>query len=190
VRAALHFMRGCACEAAGRVEEALGEYEACIRVEENVASLNNAAWLIATVMPSRIGDARRYIDTALKEIGESPNPSFFDTAAEVYAVLGEHERALKFADDALQGSGGAPRYMVHKAAILLRADREADAVALLTKVRAEFADDPAASKAREMLWEIERKNAPEPEEEEIPVPSDDENGAESGGTQESEPKEG
>jgi hypothetical protein len=63
-------------------------------------------------------------------------------------------------------------------------------VALLTKVRAEFADDPAASKAREMLWEIERKNAPEPEEEEIPVPSDDENGAESGGTQESEPKEG
>jgi hypothetical protein len=53
--------------------------------------------------------------------------------------------------------------MVHRARILLRAEREAEAKALLERVRTEYADDPAANAARDLLTELERKNQPEEE---------------------------
>jgi len=175
VRATLMYLRGMSFEKDGKVEDAITEYESCARLDNtNWLALNNAAWHIATVAPARVADALVYLKRALEL--EPENPSVLDTAAEVYSVLGKPDEALGFIDKALalKPEGRVGKFRVHRARILLRAEREDEAKALLEQIRKDFAGEPTAEAAREVLWEIERKNMPEREREEIILPPEDE----------------
>jgi len=183
--AQVRYMRGQCLEADGKIEEALVDYEEAVRLDgTHWAALNNAAWHIARNAQSRIADARAYADRAMKI---SPDdPAVLDTAAEVYSLqqdldgaLGLMERVLKLAPEPRVRS-----YIVHKAEILLRGDREGEAKALLQAVRDEQVSDPAAARARTLLWDIERKNLPEDAPEQLPdVPEDEEKRPETGGSE-------
>lgn len=171
-RAFLHMLRGNSFELDGKLPEAMRDYEQAVRFDpDDWHAFNNAAWHIATLTPARIDTARQYVDRALELAKSAPGndrsgmPMLYDTAAEVYATQGEFEKALGFMDNALafKPAGKVAGYMVHQAKILLRAEREADAKALLEQVRAEHGDDRAAVTAREMLDELARKNQPEEE---------------------------
>jgi len=181
VKGLVQCLRGFALEREGRVEEALLEYEEAIRSHgDNWMALNNAAWQIATVSPTRIKEARAYIDRAMEL--QPRMPSLLDTAAEVYAVLGEGDKALELIDRALamKPEGKMASYTLHRGRILLRQGREKDASRVFEQVRAEYADSPAAATARDLLGEIERKNLPDRPEEEVVLPPEDE--TPSGGT--------
>jgi tetratricopeptide (TPR) repeat protein len=176
-------MRGQCLEADGRLDEALVDYEEAVRLDGgHWGALNNAAWYIARNAPDRVADARVYVDRAMALNPEEP--SVIDTAAEVLSVqqdmdgaLALMERAMKLASDAKR-----PSYIVHKAEILLRGEREEDAKALLLMVRREHGDSPASQKARTLLWEIDHKHLPEEPPEQLPaVPEEEEKRPGTGG---------
>jgi tetratricopeptide (TPR) repeat protein len=181
--AAVRYMRGLCLEMDGKIGEALADYEDAIRLDgTNWGALNNAAWQIAKSAASRIADGRAYVDRALKL--RPAEAAVLDTAAEVYSVQGDLHGALDLIDRALAAApeAKARAYTVHKAEILYRADRDADATALLEALRREGTDDPAAQRARALLWEIERKHLPEEEPAQLPaVPEDEEESPLTGG---------
>jgi tetratricopeptide (TPR) repeat protein len=173
--AAVHCMRGACLELEGKAGQAITDYETAIRLDgSNSTALNNAAWYIAKNTPARAAQARAYADRAVKLDPE--NPAVLDTAAEVLSrqedldgALALMERALALAPKAKVAS-----YAVHKAEILCRAEREEDAKAVLEDVRRRYADDPAAARARSLLWEIERKHLPEEEPAQLPAVAEEE----------------
>jgi tetratricopeptide (TPR) repeat protein len=173
--AAVHTMRGASLEADGKGAEALVDYEAAIRLDESSGTaLNNAAWQIVRSTPARAADARGYADRAMKINPESA--AVLDTAAEVYSVQGDTDGALALVDRAIARAQAAkvPAYTVHKAEILNRGQREEDAKVLLEEVRRKHADDPAAQRARSLLWEIERRHLPEDEPAQLPAVAEEE----------------
>jgi tetratricopeptide (TPR) repeat protein len=172
-RSFLHMLRGNAFELEGKLPEAMRDYEDALRLNPgDWRAFNNAAWHIATLRPARIETARKYVDRALDLVKNDPAhdrsgmPTLYDTAAEVYATQGEFDRALDFMDNALalKPAGKVAGYMVHKARILLRAEREAEAKALLERVREDHGNDRAANAARDLLAAIARKNQPDEDE--------------------------
>jgi|GEM_PF-6277398 len=170
-RSELRGLRGQALESAGKGPEALLEYEAAIRDDGgNWKALNNAAWLITSLAPARIEQARHDIDRAL-EI-KSNEPALLDTAAEVCLVQGDEAAALRHIDAALalEPEGKVGPYSVHKARVLLRFDREQDAKQILEQVRKDFPSGPVADQAKELLWEIERRHVPVEKEKLEPLP--------------------
>jgi tetratricopeptide (TPR) repeat protein len=182
--AAVRYMRGQCLEADGRLDEALVDYEDTVRLDgTHWGALNNAAWYIARNVPDRIAAARAYIDRAMSFNAE--DPSVLDTAAEVCSVEQNLEGALELIDKVLQLAADAkrPSYIVHKAEILLRAEREEDAKALLLSVRREYGDNPASQRARTLLWEIDHRHLPEEEplEEQLPAPEEEEKRPGTGG---------
>lgn len=187
--ASVRYMRGVCLELDGKIEEALADYEEAIRLDgTNGGALNNAAWHIARSAPARIADARAYVDRAMKLSPD--NPAVLDTAAEVYSVQNDPERALNLVDRAIELAPKAKvaSYTVHKAEILCRGEREEEAKALLQGVRQKYGDDPAAQRARSLLWEIERRHLPEEEPVLSPEPPEDkEQGPGDGGGEQSHP---
>ncbi len=181
--AAVRYMRGQCHEAEGRIEAALVEFEAAIRLDgTHWGALNNAAWYIARNAQARIAEARSYADRAMNL--NPDDPSVLDTAAEVYSVQQDLEGALNLMDRVLKlaSEGKRPAYVVHKAEILWRGEREEEAVALLQAVRRDQGDHPAAQRARTLLWEIEHKNLPEEAPGQQPAaPEDEEKRPENGG---------
>ena len=155
-------------EREGKVKQSLADYEVVIALNAQAwAALNNAAWHIAQLMPSRIETARKYIDAALKI---KPNDlAVLDTAAEVYAVQGQYDAALKQIDSCLMiaARARAGDYLLHKSQILIRAEREAEARELLAKIRADYADTPLAKKAKGIVWQLDLKNMPAEEDEDV-----------------------
>jgi tetratricopeptide (TPR) repeat protein len=173
VRAMVHYLRGVALEIDGKARESLVDYEAALRDNDRMwYAFNNAAWHIARLDRTRIETARTYIERALELAPDEP--SVRDTAAEVCAVSKDFDGALRHIDRALALASGekAASFMVHKARILVRFDKDEAARALIEKVREEYADTPAASQARGLLWEIERKDLPEERPLEIEAPED------------------
>jgi tetratricopeptide (TPR) repeat protein len=181
--AMVRYMRGICLEMDGKVGEALADYEEAIRLDgANWGALNNAAWHIARTAVARIAEARAYVDRAMKLKPE--DPAVLDTAAEVYSVQQDVEGSLRLIDRALVLASPAkvPSYTVHKAEVLFRGEREDEAKTLAEGVRAKYGDDPAAQRARSLLWEIERQNMPEEEPERLPVlPEDQEESPGTGG---------
>jgi tetratricopeptide (TPR) repeat protein len=174
-------MRGGALQREGRLGEALTDYEAAARIDEGRwEALNNAAWLIATTQTSRIADAKAYIDRALAMRPEEP--SLLDTAAEVALVRGEGAEALRLIDQALAKAPVAkvPPYTVHKGRILEHQGMDDEARLLMEKLCADHPGDPAAADAKQVIWKIERKHMPPPEEEKEPTVPEEPEGAEDG----------
>ncbi|MHC4819902.1 MAG: tetratricopeptide repeat protein [Planctomycetota bacterium] len=125
VRALVHYLRGVALEADGKVRVALADYEAAARDDDQMwYAFNNAAWHIARLDRTRIETARTYIDRALEL--KADEPSVHDTAAEVYATLEDFDGALRHVDRALALASGprAASFMVHKARILVQFDKD------------------------------------------------------------------
>jgi Flp pilus assembly protein TadD len=178
VRAQVHYLRGVALEAEGKARDSLADYEAALQDDDRMwYAFNNAAWHIAHLDRTRIETARTYIERALEL--KSDEPSVHDTAAAVYATLEDFDGALRHIDRALALASGprAAAFMVHKAEILVRFDHDDAARTLLEKVRGEYADTPAAKRARELLWEIERRHLPEEKPLEVEAPEDKEEDA-------------
>ncbi|MHC5031442.1 MAG: tetratricopeptide repeat protein [Planctomycetota bacterium] len=174
VRALVHYLRGVALESEGKARDSLADYEAALQDDDRMwYAYNNAAWHIARLDRTRIETARTYIARALEL--NPDEPSVHDTAAEVYATLEDFDGALRHVDRALALASGAraASFMVHKARILVRFDRDDPARTLLEKVEGEYADTPAAKLARELLWEIERKHLPEEKPLEVEAPEDE-----------------
>jgi len=167
LRAQLRHMRGAVLESRGDIPEALAEYERAIELDgDDWQSLNNAAWHIAQLRPRRIDEAQDYIERALKAAPESA--TLRDTAAELHSKRGEHDEALEDIELAVEM---APRhkkakYLVHKARILMRADRKPEAEKLLRRVQEEWKGDPALKAAERALWEIVGERERERREEE------------------------
>ncbi|MHC4550570.1 MAG: tetratricopeptide repeat protein [Planctomycetota bacterium] len=182
VRAVVHYLRGLGLEAEGKLHLALADYEAAVRADDRMwYALNNAAWHIARADPTRVGTARAYIDRALQI--NPKEASLFDTAAEVLAVQGDRDEALKYMEKAIAayGEGKEPaRFVLHKAEILERFDRDEEAQALLQKIRGEHAGTALAKRAREILWKIERKHLPEEKPLDFEMPEDEKDAAEEG----------
>jgi tetratricopeptide (TPR) repeat protein len=173
--AALYCMRGACLETEGKAGQALVDYEAAIRLDgTNATALNNAAWQIARSTPARVADARAYADRAMKLNPDSA--AVLDTAAEVRSVQEEMEGALSLMDRVLELAPAAKvaSYTVHKAEILCRGGREEEAKALIEEVRRKHEGDPAAQRARSLLWEIERKHLPEEEPAQLPAVAEEE----------------
>jgi len=173
--AMVHYLRGMCLEVEGKVEEALADYQTAVRLDDtNWGALNNAAWHIARTAPARVAEARALVDRALQL--KPDNPAVLDTAAEVHSVQQDLDGALRLVDRALALGGQAkvPTYLVHKARILLRGQREEEAKGILEEVRVKYETDPAAQRARSLLWEIERKNLPEEEPVQLPALPEDE----------------
>ena len=166
-RALIHVLRAQTLESKGQIHEALIDYEKAITLNHQAwSALNNAAWHIAQLAPSRIAIAREYIDRALKI---RPNePELLDTAAEVYSVEGKYDLAIKQIDSCLVIAPvkRAGKYLMHKAEILIRAEREPEAREILTQVRADYADTPLAKRAKESIWQLDLKNQADEEDEE------------------------
>lgn len=181
VRALVHYLRGVALEGDGKARAALTDYEAALRDDDRMwYAFNNAAWHIARLDRTRIETARIYIERALEL--NADEPSVHDTAAEVYATLKDLDGALRHVDRALALASGerAASFMVHKARILVLFNHDESARTLLERVRAEYADSPAAKSARGLLWEIERKHLPEEKPLEAEAPEDDEEDTQGG----------
>ncbi|MHC4956950.1 MAG: tetratricopeptide repeat protein [Planctomycetota bacterium] len=160
IRASLYFLRAETLQQDGRVDSALRDYEEAIRLNPKLwRAQNNAAWFIATVKPARVDDAVKHIKAAL-EI-QKDHPSLLDTAAEVYAAKRDWDAALAHVDRAIAAVGEkdprAANYSAHKALILRRAGREAEARALADTIlgNRDLEGTPAAKRARELIDAIE-----------------------------------
>ncbi len=154
-RAHVHVLRGMSFEAGGKLHEALSDYESAVEANGNAwEALNNAAWHIAQLAPGRVDVAKAYVDRALEL--RPGDAVILDTAAEVYAVAGDTERALGFMDDALAkvSKERLPKYLLHKVMLLKSAARDEQMAALLRELAASHPDEPQGKRAKEMLWEI------------------------------------
>ncbi len=164
VRAHVHMARGTALETLGEMKDALSEYEAAAKEDPaQWQARNNAAWHIATIpVRGRLPEARAHIEAALEIARKKPDlvaadtASLHDTAAEVYAVLGKKEEALRHINDALGEVSKEKyvRYATHKAKIFLRFKEKDNAKRLLETLVKEFSTDAHIAQARDMLSEI------------------------------------
>ncbi|NJN14386.1 MAG: hypothetical protein HC813_01715 [Planctomycetes bacterium] len=157
-RSHVHVLRGMAFETDGKLHEALSDYEKAIGANAGAwEALNNAAWHIAQLAPTRVEVARGYIEKALELRPE--DATVLDTAAEVFSVSGETDRALTLIDAALAkvAADRLPKFTLHKAMILRRADRKTEMEAVLKGLVASHPDDPAGKRAREILWDMEEQ---------------------------------
>ncbi len=174
-RAHVHVLRGMSFESAGKLHEALSDYESAVAANGNAwEALNNAAWHISQLAPARVDVAKGYVDRALTL--RPGDAVILDTAAEVYAVTGDFARALGFMDEALAkvADDRRAKYMLHKA-MLLRAAGQEDAMRLLLKdLAAGHPDAIQGKRAKEMLWEIaERERRAEEANREAAPPAED-----------------
>jgi tetratricopeptide (TPR) repeat protein len=151
-RAEFLVLKGMANEEASRFSEALRDYEAALAIApEHVTALNNAAWLLLQHDRSRLADARAYVERAVTSAADHPNVR--DTAAGVYAALGERELALANIEKAL-ALLKKPAYMMTRAKLLRDASRSADARTQLLELIAQFPESREAVQARTDLREL------------------------------------
>ena len=102
-----------ALELQGRLEEAAKEFKAVLRrYPDNVTTLNNLAWMLAT----RTGFSEKAGSEAVKyarraaEATDFGNPEVLDTLAAAYASAGQYSKAAEVASQAIElfSENGAP----------------------------------------------------------------------------------
>jgi tetratricopeptide (TPR) repeat protein len=159
VKCELRVLRAQAQERIGRTRDALIDYEIALRfLPFHPLALNNAAWLISQEQPERIEDAKAHIDKALAL--QPRAPEFWDTAAAVYAVLGQHDKALGHINQALKlrpAPEKEPAYMVRRSRILIALDRKTQAAEQLRKVLDRFPKTPQAIEAGDLLRQMAKE---------------------------------
>jgi tetratricopeptide (TPR) repeat protein len=149
----LHILRAKTFEQEGRIAEALKSCEEAIALDpKNWNALNDAAWHIAQTQPSRIADARGYIDRAMELA--TKNPAVLDTAARVRTVQGDHAGALRLMDEVVRAAP-LPRYLLHRAEVLLDLGNRAEARTLLERVMKEAPGTREEGRAKELLLSLD-----------------------------------
>jgi Zn-dependent protease with chaperone function len=86
-----------------RWEEALSAYENALLLEPgNPVTLNNMAWLLATVPVRGLKDPERAVRLAEKAVALDRNPMYLDTLAEAHYAAGNPNKALALIDEAIE----------------------------------------------------------------------------------------
>jgi tetratricopeptide (TPR) repeat protein len=148
-RAEMVILRGMALEQLGRVDEALRDYEDGLRTfPDSVVALNNTTWLLLRHRKDRLGEAKGYIERALKV---APNhPSVLDTAATLHFEAKEYDRALEYSDQAI-AAAPKPSYKLLRLRILHAAGRLEDAKKQLEDLEKTARDSREAREGAEIL---------------------------------------
>lgn len=94
------YNRACAYDHAGRIKEALAEYEKAIQLDPSYPDAHcNVAWILATCSDPTVQDAKKALEYALLEArrteGDPParRAAVLDTLAAAYAANGQFEDA-------------------------------------------------------------------------------------------------
>ncbi|MGQ0613233.1 MAG: tetratricopeptide repeat protein [Planctomycetaceae bacterium] len=154
----LHSLRARTLEDAGRMMEAIAAYEQAILLnDEDWVSLNNLAWRLATNSPDRVADALGFIQRALAL--RPKHAKLHDTAAEVLSLAKEWQTALEHMEQALAGAGPHPPYLLRKAKLLMRLDRDEQSRAILLELRTGNPESAEANEAAELLRTLDERKA-------------------------------
>lgn len=103
-RAAYYGYRGGLLALIGRVDRAIGDYEACLQLEpDNIVALNNLAWALATCSDDRIRNGSRAVELARRacELSDWKKPSALGTLAAAHAEIGAFDRAVEYQNKAI-----------------------------------------------------------------------------------------
>ena len=108
-----HYFLGLALWQAGEIHEAIGHYEQALRIQpDHPETLNNLAWLLATLRPADGGDPARAVTLAQRacELTGNQRPDYLDTLAVAYAAVGRFNDAISTAQHAIElaRSAGLP----------------------------------------------------------------------------------
>ena len=99
---------GVALERAGRLTEAIRQYEQALRIKPDyVEAQNNLAWLLATLTPAEGGDPVRAVALARQvcEITNNRVTAYLDTLAAAHAAAGRFNDAMTTAQRAIELAG-------------------------------------------------------------------------------------
>jgi twitching motility protein PilT len=77
--------------------------ESLKQAPENVAALNNLAWILATTQDAKLRNAKEAVGTAEKAhfLAPKSSPQLLDTLAAAYAAAGRYDSAIKWAQESL-----------------------------------------------------------------------------------------
>jgi tetratricopeptide (TPR) repeat protein len=92
----------------GRHEEAIADYEACLKfTPDDTSALNNLAWVLATSPQDDLRDGRRSIELAQKacELTDYKAAHILSTLASGYAESGDFDTAIKWSTKAVEVAG-------------------------------------------------------------------------------------
>ncbi len=154
----VHSLRARTLEEAGRMMEAIAAYEQAVGLnDKDWVSLNNLAWRLASNSPDRIADAQRFIQMALAL--RPKHAKLHDTAAEVLSLRKEWQSALDHTEQALAGAGAHPPYLLRKAKLLMRLDRDEESRAILVELRTSLPDSAEANEASDLLRTLDERKA-------------------------------
>ena len=135
----------------GREDLAQSEYRAVLsRSENNVAALNDLAWLL------RDKDAKSALDYAERALAVAPNSiDVKDTLAVVLLNNGDAAKALEYSAQCLERSASDPRFLYHNAQIRVAFGQHDEPLAILDRLEGlsdvEFPERAEAMALRERI---------------------------------------
>lgn len=95
----------------GRYEQAMRTYEKSLELDPNQpVTLNNLAWLLATVPDPELRDEKRALRLAERAVALEQSPVFLDTLAEAYYRNGRTEEAVEAIREAIEEAEGNLEY--------------------------------------------------------------------------------
>ena len=103
--AAAHRDYGRALVIVGSLKDGIGEYRKSLELKPNdLQTLNNLAWLLATCDVDRVRDGQQAVILARRaaRLTNSKNPSVLDTLAAAYAEVGDFEQAIRWQTRAIK----------------------------------------------------------------------------------------
>ena len=108
-----HSNLGKALEIKGELSEALAEYRKASEIApDDPWPLNGLAWLYATAKDSRVKDAGKALEYALKaaRLSQRKDPQVLDTLAEAYFANGRFDLAIATENEAIAISPETPEF--------------------------------------------------------------------------------
>ena len=116
---------------------------------DNVAALNNLAWVLGEMKDPAA------VDYAEKAYGLAPgNPAIADTLGWLLVERGDTKRGIQILAEAAAGAPNAPAIRMHYAKALLKSGDKAGAKAELEAVIASTGKDPTKAEAAELLKQL------------------------------------
>jgi tetratricopeptide (TPR) repeat protein len=97
--------RGDAYLSRGQHKEAIADYEAALKLDEDDDGvLNNLAWVLATSPVDELRNGKRAVELALKavELTENKEAHILSTLAAAYAETGDFENAVKWSEKSVE----------------------------------------------------------------------------------------
>ena len=132
--------------AMGKETEAISVYTGMLKqTPDNVAVLNNLAWLLQD------SDPKQALEYAEKAHSLAPDSSAVTDTLAVMVSKSDPSRAQLLIREALDASPGNPGYRYHQALIYKRAGDHEQALRVVTKLLEDTSDFPEADEARQLM---------------------------------------